>query len=508
MSGSARCTIRHSPANDFRFGRRRGRCAYWGGNFMLQLLTFGTSGALIAAVLLLTRQRPSARARIIRALVIAFCAIGFFRQWLADSIYLVIDGGWLYETYYERRDTLQIILRWGYFSAYSVLPAAAFTRSRTLRNIAGYVTLPFAVASVFFFDDFMAYFTDTAAAGFHWSYGWRAAYFVLELALAVALPILLHVSERHVLRVASFTEWRNFLLGTAGVAVTVMPCYAPQALLGYVQTKPLSFSTYHLVWLGVTLFMALGLYYLFRFRPYSDRYALCLFLVLALFFHYNSLYLTGITLRRLPFQLCNIASYFFLIAIVFKWEKFFHFTFLANTVGTIIALLGPDFGFGGASFHNVHFLYEHTLVLVIPALLAGLRIFRRVDLRSLRPLFLGFTAYFLFCFITGTIINGYRGGDTPAVNYFYMFDLDIAFRYFPFLTFAENYYFTFGRFIVYPIIVSVVYVGFFLLCLLFYMVVRWAYRLEDDHLALRRSGIDLYEKLSGRASRRPKSFVD
>ncbi len=475
---------------------------------MLQLITFGVAAALIATVLLLTKRSPDARTAVIRTLVIAFCVIGFFRQWLADSIYLVIDGGWYGDVFYERRDTLQMVLRWGYFSAYSVLPVAAFTNVRLFRNIAAYVTLPFAVLSAVFFDDFMVYFLDPAAAGFLWSYGGRAAYFVLELSLAVALPILLCIHERHAFRARSFTEWRNFILGTAGVAVTVMPCYVPQAFLGYVQRKPTMFSAYHLSWMASVFVIALALYYLFRFRPYSERYALCLFLVLALFFHYNSLYLTGITLRRLPFQLCNVAAYFFLLATIFKWERFFHFCFLANIVGTIIAIVGPDFGYGAASFHNVHFIYEHTMVLVIPALLAGLRIFRRVDRRSLLSLFFGFTAYFLFCFVTGTLINGYRGGLRPAVNYFYMFDLDLAFDYFPFLTFAEEYYITLGRFTVYPIVVSVVYVGFFLLCLFFYMTVRMAYRMEDDHLALRRSGIDLYERLSGKTSRRPKEFAD
>lgn len=475
---------------------------------MLQLITLCASAALVAAVLLLTKEGTRARAATIKVLVVAFCTVGFFRQWLADAIYLVIDGGWYNEVFYKSRDTLQMILRWGYFSAYSVIPVAAFTRVRTFRNVAGYVTLPFAILSVFFFDGFMAYFTNPAAQGYLWGYGWRAAYFALELALAVALPILIHVNERHAFRVGSLTEWRNFILGTLGVAVVVLPCYVPQAFLGYVQGKPKLFSTYHLVWMAVVFVSVLGLYYLFRFRPYHERYALCLFLTLVLFFHYNSLYLTGITLKRLPFQLCNAAAYFLMLATIFKWEKLFHFIFLANIVGTMIAIVGPDFGYGTASFHNVHFIYEHALVLIVPALLAGLRIFRRVELRSLKYLFVGFTAYFLFCFFTGTVINGYQDKTGQLVNYFYMFDLETAFDYFPFLTFAGNYYFTLGRFTVYPIVVSVVYVGFFALCLLFYMVVRFAYKLEDDHLALRRSGIDLYEKLTGRTSHRPKTFQE
>ncbi len=82
----------------------------------------------------------------------------------------MINGGIFEETYYEAQDTLQMILRWGYFSAYSVFPLAVFTKSRVFRNIAGYITLPFALLSAWFFDDFMVYFTNPVAHGFLWSY--------------------------------------------------------------------------------------------------------------------------------------------------------------------------------------------------------------------------------------------------------------------------------------------------------------------------------------------------
>lgn len=475
---------------------------------MLQLIPLAFALATVLIVLLLTKHNSRARAGVLKVLTLAFCAVGFFRQWLADSIYLVINGGWFENVYYETGDTLQMILRWGYFASYSVIPMAVFSKIRVFRNIAGYVTLPFAILTAVFFNDFMAYFTDPAAHGFMWSEGLRAAYFVFELTLAIALPILIHISERHVFRVGSPREWVNFTVCTVGVAVATMPSYLPQAFIGYSQNIPARFGGYHIVWMAVILVVTLSLYYSFRFRSYEERYALCLFLAIALFFHYNSLYLMGHTLGRLPFQLCNIAAYFFLFATVFKLEKFFHFCFLANTVGTVFAIVGPDFGNGDASFWNVHFLYEHAFVLILPALLAGLRIFGRVNVGSLKYLWIGFTSYFLFCFVLGTIFNGYSDITGQKVNYFYMFDHEIAFDYFPFLTRTADIYITFGRFTVYPIVVSIVYVGFIVLCLLFYLLVRFFYKLEDDHLQLRGSGIDLYEKITGKTSRRPKHFVD
>ena len=475
---------------------------------MYQIITFAAAAGVVLLLLLLTKKGSGARINILKTLTVLFCALGFFRQWMTDSIVYVINGGWLEEVYYEMTDYLQIILRWGYLSAYSVIPLAVFTKSRVFRNIAGYVTVPFAALSAIYFDDFMAYFTAKNIHGFVINPTLRAVLFAAELTLAIAIPVALHIGERHYFKVKSLTEWISFLFSIVGVALVSVPTYLPQAFFGTSQLKPPLFKSFHLLWLAATLTIIIALYYIFRFRPYKDRYALCLFLVLTLFFHYNSLYTMGFTLKRLPFQLCNIAAYFFLIAIVFKLKSFFHFTFLANTVGTIFAMVGPDFGAGETSFFTIHFIYEHALVLIIPALMAGLRIFPRVTLKSLKPLFIGYTCYFLFCFTVGTIMNGYSDVTGETVNYFYMFDLKTALDYFPFLKFATEHFFTFGRFVVYPIVVSIVYFGFFGLTLLFYAFVRALYKFEDDHLALRVSSIDLYEKITGKKSRRPRDYID
>jgi hypothetical protein len=145
---------------------------------------------------------------------------------------------------------------------------------------------------------------------------------------------------------------------------------------------------------------------------------------------------------------------------------------------------------------------------MVGALGMGLRLVPRLNLRSLKYFAIGYTSYFLFVFLLGTVLNGYSDVTGETVNYFYMFDLDIAYSYFPFLTFTENYFFELGRFTVYPLVVLILYFGFGAISLLFYMLVRYLYRIDDDHLELRRSSIELYERLTGKRSRRPKEFID
>ena len=476
---------------------------------MYQAIIFGVCALLCTLILLLFKGKEKRKFDILlRCLTVLFCAVGFFRFFLSDAFVYVINGAAINGVYYDDIDVWQTIMRWGYYTSYSVLPMAVFFDSRFFRNVASYLCLPFAILSTVFFNDFMEYFLSTDGNGIHMLPALRYAYFILELVLAIMIPLLLQIKYKHYLNVKDGEEIKNLLFGILPLLAVTIPVYLPQSLLGYGFKIPGTFSSYHLTWIGVLFAVTLALYYVFRFRSRHDRYLLCMFLVLVLFFHYNSLYLMGVTIKRLPFQLCNIAAYFYLVAMLFKLEKMFQFCFIANIVGTLIAILAPDFAVGDFSFWNTHYILEHSLVLIIPAMVMGLRIFPRISLKSLKYYFIGFSCYFAFAFLAGTILNGYSDITGERVNYFFMFDLEMAFDYAPFLTFTENYHYTFGRFEVYPLIVMIIYVAFSILCCLFYLLIKFCYKMEDDHLELRRSGIDLYEKITKKTSRRPKQFIE
>ncbi len=56
--------------------------------------------------------------------------------------------------------------------------------------------------------------------------------FMLELALAIAIPLLLQISERHVFAVKKPCEWLSFLFCTPLVYVVTMPAYFIQSVFG------------------------------------------------------------------------------------------------------------------------------------------------------------------------------------------------------------------------------------------------------------------------------------
>ena len=477
---------------------------------MYQAIVIGIAALLSLALLLIFKKTEDDKFRqILGAVVIIYCALGFFRGFLSDSFLYVINGGWFENVFFEKTDVLQTVLRWGYGLCYAALPVAVFYKSRFFKNLASYVCLPFALLSAIYFDDFMAYFLDpTNSHGYDLTPGVRYALFIAELVLAISIPVVMQVRERHVLRVRDLGEVLGLLVGAPLAFLIAVPVYAPQSLFGYTILIPEAYSSFHLIWMSLILVVCLGVYYGFRFKSREERIALCMFLALLLFFQRNSIYLMGLNIKRLPLQLCNIAAYFYLIALVFNMKKLFHFAFIGNVVGALIAILMPDFSHGSVSFWNMHYLIEHAFVIIVPCAVMGLRIFPRLEKSSLKYLWIGFTSYFVLIFIAGTILNGYSDVTGETVNYFYMFDMETALDFFPFLTFAENTVWELGRFSCYPIIVGLIYVLFSLLCFVFYLFINFCYKLEDDHLALRGSSIDLYEKLSGKTSRRPKAFIE
>ena len=449
-----------------------------------------------------------------KILAIVYLVVVFFRYMLSDQFIWVINKGSYSGKYFERTDILQTILRWGHHLSSVVIVMAIFFNSRLFKNLAIYFVLPFSVLTVIFFGDFMAYFMDEvfvdASRGIHCAYWFRSAYFSLELVLSLVLPILIIVVDRHYLNVKDKIEWRDFLICIPFVALAGMPVYVPQSLFGYTRFTTGALTIGNLIWIAVTLLEITILFVVFRFKDYRSRYMLCMFLALSLFMHYNSMYLMGFTISRLPVQLCNLAAYFFVIVLLLKKKQFFNFIFLANIVGTLIAMIAPDTDGGFGGFWNIHFLVEHMQVLVIPMLCMLLRIFPRLDKNAIKHLIVGFSIYFAFCWISGTILNGLADDfGYGRVNFFFIFDFGKAFDYFPFLSFTKEVYITFfGKFTIWPVFQLLIYAGFLCLCLGFYWLTMQFYKMLDDHYELRNARIRMYEKITGKKSKAKLFFGD
>lgn len=450
---------------------------------------------------------------VVKILAIVYFAVGFIRLFLPDDFILIINGAYDYGIYFDSTDYLSSFLRWGYQTSLLILPIVAFfPKNIHLRRIVTFYCLPMLIANIFIFDKYMDYFLTREVLNirFHdpFNFGklpdWvRYCQFVLEIGLATTLATYFSYYKK--IYKLNLKEFGLLIAILIPVILLSLPIYVPQSLFGYGNLKLTGFTLQNYIWIIFMFVVTYAAYVIFRFQSYENRYITCLFLALALFVLYNSFYITGITIPRLPIQLCNLACYLLIITIIFKWQWMFDFVLIANIVGTIVAILVPDVEYGVFSFFHFHFLYEHMLVLIVPILMLVLRIFKRPDRKTLRNALIGFSMYFVLCWISGTYLNSISDKTGYTVNYFYIFDDEVV-TVFPFLSGARNIKLVIGNHVGYPLFQFIVYCGFSGFCVAFYYILKWFIKVGDDHFFLRKINIIEREEKLGRKLKIKKDY--
>ena len=447
---------------------------------MYPYVTAALALLVIAGLLFVFRKWEGVSEKILKILTLAFCLIGFFRLFLYD-IYC--------ETALNGEYALQTLLRWGYYISYAVLPMAIFTESRLFRNIATYFSSTMAALSIVFMNTTMDYFIRENHKGYLYGFivpvpeKWHCVLYATELVLAFSIPVLMAHVRKHKLAIRDGKEWLHIAIGLPAVLLQFMPMYVPQALIGLTDIDYKPFGAMHLGWIALIVVEIIVLYLWFRRRNATDKYNLLLFLVIAQTFHTTSIFMRGFIMSRIPIQLCSIAAFFYLFTIVFRSRKVFGFCFLANILGAVIAIalahfdMG-DLGIGAIQFYNMHYIYEHTFVMLMPILALALGVFPRLNRKDLFHALIVFTFYFLGALIAGLSINS--DPDIPApVNYFYMFNLNEAIKFVPFAGFTGAIEISLGIQKIYPILIVVVYAAFVLLISGVYGMMRGIYRIKD-----------------------------
>ena len=439
---------------------------------MYPVIAASASLILIASLLYVFHRWENSVEPTLKIMTVVFCLLGLSRLILFDNFA---------ETVLNFADPLQTFLRWGYHIGYAVIPMAVFTKSRLFRNIATYFSSAMALLSVIFINSTMEYILSTK--GHEFGSNVRLTPFlhyflyISEIALALAIPVLMAIKRKHKIEIHNREELIHIAIGLPAILVQMMPSYIPQSLFGYTSIDFSSFSPFHLGWIVLIAVECVILYLYFRHRSAEDKYNLLLFLVFAQVFHTVSIFLRGFLLGRMPIQLCSIAAFFYFFTVATRSRSMFGFCYLANIVGAVVAIFLAAFDVGAMYFFTLHYIYEHTFVMLMPILAVALGVFPRLERRDLSCALGVFTIYFLACYTSGILINTLTGVYT--VNYFYMFDYSVALKYVPFATFTGAIEISLGALKVYPILIGVIYMVFVLLISGFYAMMRGFYRLAD-----------------------------
>ena len=354
-------------------------------------------------------------------------------------------------TPYESGENIPFaLLTWAHDVAFLVIPMAIFMKDKTFKKIAAYFCLIVCILNAAFFYKYIGFYTDAAhsagikelrflsdsAKAFFTNYTFRAIYFAVLCYLEATLLINIAVFDtKDIIPTFTVKKVLTFLAVLVGLLFSILPIYVPQYLFkGYALTTEQGFSTfafgkfYHIGWIIFTILEGVAITLIFRKKSYEIRYIVVLCLGLSLLLQYNEMF-TGIgeiTASRMPFQLCNMAAFFILLTLLTKSEKMYHFTLAINSVGAFIAMIICDSSpYGVTYIMSIHYMVEHTNVILAPLMCATLGIFKPLKLKDIKDFVALFSGLFVFLILLGGTFTGLyetTGNDYWKCNYLFMFD--------------------------------------------------------------------------------------
>lgn len=166
---------------------------------------------------------------------------------------------------------------------------------------------------------------------------------------------------------------------------------------------------------------------------------------------------------NLPLHLCNTGVFLMLFSFTCRNKPIFYFNYLVNVVGTLFAIILPDYGAALFSDPGIHYWHNHLLLFILPLVAVGAGYYERPKLKYIYYSMVVFTIYFLLvCFI-----NAWFKNFEPGVNYFYLNGDTIVNRFvwaphlkndFIFVFKIQNC--TFEIYWLYWLLTYVIYIGF------------------------------------------------
>ena len=384
-----------------------------------------------------------------KAIVVVWMCLYFLNIFLPDGLVLRT-----YEdiSHFAGGEKIWIVmLRWCNDVAFLVLPVAVFFKKEIFVKITGYFLLLACLINVGVYCVNIEFFTSAQGTGIAEIRFLPAAvkellrnrtfrgiwYGILSF---LELMIIVFVIMRNYDVLKQKSDKKGFFVGIGVWLVlflSIMPIYAPQYIFkGYSLVGENAFDTFkmgsafHLIWIIAVVIEGIVLTKLFKNKSYQDKYIVVLMLSLSLVMQYNQMFtcVGEITAHRMPFQLCNMAGFFILLMLLTKSERLYHFVVVIISVGAIIAMVMCDTTpFGVAYVMNIHYIFEHTVVILAPILCATLGVFPKLKKKDVIDFIVGFTIYFGFVLLVGGIFTGLKelGGENADYwncNYLFMFN--------------------------------------------------------------------------------------
>lgn len=400
----------------------------------------------------------------------------------------------------HKPSTIQMLIRWFNYVSFLVLPVAIFFDKRIFKKLTIYFCLPISLIMLLFAKDIIAGYISELGTGIcdiRYLPIWLSSFmknkifrsilfYLISLTQIFSIILIYFIDIKKDKTIFLFDKYEKLLLFIMIVllSISIIPTYALEGIFGtYTNYIFKAYSSLHYVWIIVLISEVIIFTILFKNKSYEDKYILVLILALSLLIQFSQLFSTlgELTCKRMPLQLCNIASYTILISIVFKKRGLFLFNILVNVAGGVIALLVMDVeGDKGILYwSNIHYIVEHNNVILVPLLCLILGIFEPLEKKDFKLFIIYFTSYYMIVYILGTLFNTLytvTGSNYFYCNYLFMFDQETALRLVGFAGKLFDIKLSIGSITLYPVVQFLIYIAFFIIGTIAFIILKTTVR--------------------------------
>ncbi|MDD4090556.1 MAG: YwaF family protein, partial [Acholeplasmataceae bacterium] len=207
----------------------------------------------------------------------------------------------------------------------------------------------------------------------------------------------------------------NIGLILIGSMFALMPQSFLYNVFGNYGSTPKDFNIEHLFVIFAVIFLMILSFQFMKNKDQNSKNAFIFFLAVAGVFQY--FYTRRESIGALPFHLCNLAIILIFISTLFDFKGLFYFTYFANVIGAILAILMPNYS--TEDFFNItviHFGFNHLYAFTIPILAVALERFEKPNLKAMFQAIGVFTVYYLTILFLNAWFNNYAN-----VDYFFAY---------------------------------------------------------------------------------------
>lgn len=223
---------------------------------------------------------------------------------------------------------------------------------------------------------------------------------------------------------------RNYLtiLLLVIILLSTLPSYAIQAVFGECKTSYTckDFQLPHRIILYIGIIIPIVLHTTLKNQKYDVKKFSLLFICLGtlLSFSITRRFETFEDITRWPLHLCNTAMYIMPLVLIFKWEKFFYFTYFINVVGALVAMMMPNYNIATNMFSRqlVDFYINHYIAFFMPILIVSLGIFKKPKIKEFTYSMIAFAVYFALMLVINATFSGLfeLGKVSRATDFFFL----------------------------------------------------------------------------------------